>query len=128
MRTQIEQVDRSGAYLARWIAKSIVASKLASRCRVQISYCNGAAQPLSMLIDTYGTSAMSAAELEILVKEHFDLQLGVVAMELGLLKPIYLRTARNGHFTTQSFPWEQPKALSAKLSVAESTHDRKCGT
>ena len=97
--------------MARWIAKSIVASKLATRCCVQVSYYNGATHPLSMLIDTSGTTTISAAELEVIVKQHFALQLEAVVSELGLLNPIYLSTARDGHFADSSFPWEHPKIL-----------------
>ena len=97
--------------MARWIAKSIVASKLATRCCVQVSYYNGATHPISMLIDTYGTNTISAAALEVLVKQHFTLRLEAVVSQLELLNPISLSTARNGHFADPSLPWERPKIL-----------------
>lgn len=68
---------------------------------------------MSMLIDTYGTSAISTVELEVVVKRHFTLQLGAVALELRLLEPIYLSTARDGHFAAPLLPWEKPKMLRA---------------
>ncbi|CAF9910560.1 MAG: methionine adenosyltransferase sam2 [Heterodermia speciosa] len=105
------KVDRSAAYLARWIAKSLVHAKLARRALVQLSYAIGVAEPLSLFVETYGTSDRSSDELVEIIKENFDLRPGVIVKELDLIKPIYCRTAKNGHFTDQSFTWEQPKAL-----------------
>ncbi|KUI52454.1 S-adenosylmethionine synthase [Cytospora mali] len=106
------KVDRSAAYLARWIAKSLVAAKLARRCLVQLSYAIGVAEPLSVFVDTYGTSDKSSAELVEIVRNNFDMRPGVIVRELDLAKPIYLQTAKNGHFgTNQEFSWEKPKAL-----------------
>lgn len=106
------KVDRSAAYLARWIAKSLVAAKLARRCLVQLSYAIGVAEPLSVFVDTYGTSEKSSAELVEIVRNNFDMRPGVIVKELDLAKPIYLQTAKNGHFgTNQDFSWEKPKAL-----------------
>lgn len=87
--------------------------RLSSRFCVHSSFHNGATYPMSMLIDMYGTSAMSTAELEVVVKRHFTLQLGAVVLELELLEPIYLSTARDGHFADPLLPWEQPKMLRA---------------
>ncbi|KAL8795275.1 MAG: hypothetical protein Q9195_002286 [Heterodermia aff. obscurata] len=105
------KVDRSAAYLARWIAKSLVHAKLARRALVQLSYAIGVAEPLSMFVETYGTSDRSSDELVEIIKANFDLRPGVIVKELDLIKPIYCRTAKNGHFTDQSFTWEQPKDL-----------------
>ncbi|KUI67472.1 S-adenosylmethionine synthase [Cytospora mali] len=106
------KVDRSAAYLARWIAKSLVAAKLARRCLVQLSYAIGVAEPLSVFVDTYGTSDKSSADLVEIVRNNFDMRPGVIVRELDLAKPIYLQTAKNGHFgTNQEFSWEKPKAL-----------------
>ncbi|MCJ1352167.1 MAG: methionine adenosyltransferase sam2 [Icmadophila ericetorum] len=105
------KVDRSAAYLARWIAKSLVNAKLARRTLVQLSYAIGVAEPLSMFIETYGTSDKDSDELEAIVRKNFDLRPGVIVKDLNLTNPIYCQTAKNGHFTDQSFTWEKPKTL-----------------
>ncbi|KAF2101942.1 S-adenosylmethionine synthetase [Rhizodiscina lignyota] len=105
------KVDRSAAYLARWIAKSIVHAKLARRVLVQLSYAIGVAEPLSLFIETYGTSDKTSDELVEIVKKNFDMRPGVIVKELDLAKPIYNKTAKNGHFTNQSFSWEKPLTL-----------------
>lgn len=105
------KVDRSAAYVARWIAKSLVKAGLARRALVQLSYAIGVAEPLSIFVETYGTSTKSSDELVKIIRDNFDLRPGVIVQELDLAKPIYLQTAKNGHFTDQSFSWEKPKAL-----------------
>jgi len=105
------KVDRSGAYVARWIAKSLVSSGLADRAMVQLSYAIGVAEPLSIHVDTYGTSKLSKTDLVKIINSNFDLRPGAVIAELDLLKPRYLATAKNGHYGNPSFPWEQPKPL-----------------
>ena len=105
------KVDRSAAYLARWIAKSLVNAKLARRCLVQLSYAIGVAEPLSIFVDTYDTSDKKSSELVQIILNNFDLRPGVIVRELGLDAPIYFRTAKNGHFTNQDFSWEKPKTL-----------------
>jgi S-adenosylmethionine synthetase len=105
------KVDRSAAYLARWIAKSLVNAKLARRALVQLSYAIGVAEPLSLFVETYGTSNKSSEELVKIILDNFDLRPGVIVKELNLTNPIYNQTAKNGHFTNQSFTWEQPKEL-----------------
>ncbi|KND01005.1 S-adenosylmethionine synthase [Spizellomyces punctatus DAOM BR117] len=105
------KVDRSAAYTARWIAKSLVAAKLARRALVQLSYAIGVAEPTSIFIDTYGTGVKTNAELLEIVKNNFDLRPGVIVKELDLFKPIYEESARYGHFGRSQFTWEQPKAL-----------------
>lgn len=105
------KVDRSAAYLARWIAKSLVHAKLARRALVQLSYAIGVSEPLSMFVETYGTSDHTSEELVEIIKKNFDMRPGVIVKELNLTNPIYNRTAKNGHFTDQSFPWEKPKVL-----------------
>ncbi|KAF3909911.1 hypothetical protein ABW21_db0209870 [Orbilia brochopaga] len=105
------KVDRSAAYLARWIAKSLVKAGLARRALVQLSYAIGVSEPLSIFVDTYGTSDRSSEELVEIIKENFDMRPGVIVKELDLDKPKYYKTAKNGHFTDQSFTWEQPKEL-----------------
>ena len=105
------KVDRSAAYLARWIAKSLVKAGLARRALVQLSYAIGVAEPLSIFVETYGTSKKSSPELVDIILKNFDLRPGVIVKELNLINPIYNRTAKNGHFSDQSFTWEQPKEL-----------------
>jgi S-adenosylmethionine synthetase len=105
------KVDRSAAYVARWIAKSLVHAKLARRALVQLSYAIGVAEPLSIFVDTYGTSTRSSDELVEIIRKNFDLRPGVIVKELDLAKPIYFQTAKNGHFTNQNFSWEKPKKL-----------------
>ncbi|KAB8238889.1 methionine adenosyltransferase sam2 [Aspergillus alliaceus] len=105
------KVDRSAAYVARWVAKSLVNAGLARRALVQLSYAIGVAEPLSVFVETYGTSEKSSDELVQIIRNNFDLRPGVIVKELDLARPIYFQTAKNGHFTNQEFPWEQPKAL-----------------
>lgn len=105
------KVDRSAAYLARWIAKSLVHAGLARRALVQLSYAIGVAEPLSLFVETYGTSDRTSAQLVDIILKNFDLRPGVIVKELNLTNPIYFQTAKNGHFSDQSFKWEQPKTL-----------------
>ncbi|KAJ5950990.1 S-adenosylmethionine synthetase superfamily [Penicillium vulpinum] len=105
------KVDRSAAYVARWIAKSLVNAKLARRALVQLSYAIGVAEPLSIFVETYGTSSKTSDELVEIIRNNFDLRPGVIVKDLDLAKPIYYQTAKNGHFTNQSFSWESPRAL-----------------
>ena len=105
------KVDRSAAYTARWIAKSLVHAGLARRALVQLSYAIGVAEPLSVYVDTYGTSSKSDAELVQIIKNNFNLKPGAIVRDLELQKPIYRRTAFGGHFGRSEFSWEQPKEL-----------------
>ena len=115
------KVDRSAAYAARWVAKSLVAAGLCRRCLLQVSYAIGVAHPLSMHLDTYGTgvpkSGKTDAELLAIVKKNFDLRPGIIVRELGLRKPIFRKTAKYGHFGRmaaegeEGFTWEVPKTL-----------------
>ncbi|KAJ1922681.1 methionine adenosyltransferase sam2 [Tieghemiomyces parasiticus] len=105
------KVDRSAAYAARWIAKSLVAAGLARRALVQVSYAIGVAHPLSIFVDTYGTGKRTDAELLTIIKNNFDLRPGVIVKELNLFQPIYKKTACYGHFGREEFTWEQPKPL-----------------
>ncbi|CAO3662922.1 unnamed protein product [Umbelopsis ramanniana] len=105
------KVDRSGAYIARHIAVSLVAAKVARRCTVQLSYAIGVASPLSIFVETYGTSDKSQTELVEIVRNNWDLRPGVVVKELDLFRPIYQKTAAYGHFGRPEFTWEQPKNL-----------------
>lgn len=105
------KVDRSGAYAARWVAKSLVKAKLCRRALVQVSYAIGVAHPLSISVFHYGTSTRQEDELLQIVNNNFDLRPGVIVKELGLKRPIYQSTACYGHFGRDEFPWEKPKPL-----------------
>ncbi|ORZ05044.1 S-adenosylmethionine synthase [Absidia repens] len=105
------KVDRSGAYAARWVAKSLINAKLCRRALVQFSYAIGVAEPLSVFVDTYGTSTRSESEILDIVKKNFDLRPGVIVKELDLFQPIYQKTAAYGHFGREEFTWDQPKEL-----------------
>ncbi|KAG5840316.1 hypothetical protein ANANG_G00187520 [Anguilla anguilla] len=105
------KVDRSAAYAARWVAKSLVKAELCKRVLVQVAYAIGVSHPLSISIFHYGTSQKSERELLEIVKKNFDLRPGVIVRDLDLKKPIYQRTAAYGHFGRDSFPWEVPKKL-----------------
>ena len=89
----------------------MVNAKLARRALVQLSYAIGVAEPLSIFVDSYGTSDLSSDELVAIINKNFDLRPGVIVKELDLVKPIYFQTAKNGHFTNQDFTWEKPKVL-----------------
>jgi S-adenosylmethionine synthetase len=104
------KVDRSAAYAARWVAKSLVAAGLCRRCLFQVSYAIGIAEPLSMSILTYGTNTREESEILDIVKKNFDLRPGVIVRELDLKKPIYEKTCVYGHFKP-GFTWEVPKTL-----------------
>ena len=103
------KVDRSGAYVARQAAKSIVAAGLARRCLVQVSYAIGVPEPLSIHVDTYGTGKKSDKEILEMVKAKFDFRPGMIAIALDLKKPRYSKTAAYGHFgrDEDEFTWEK---------------------
>ena len=105
------KVDRSAAYAARWVAKSLVKAQLCRRVLVQVSYAIGVAKPLSIYLNSYGTGVKSDAALLEIVNKNFDLRPGVIVKELDLKRPIYQKTAAYGHFGRPEFPWEQEKKL-----------------
>jgi S-adenosylmethionine synthetase len=113
----VTKVDRSAAYAARWVAKSLVSAKLAHRCLVQLSYAIGVAYPLSVFVDSYGTgltlSGKSDEQLTKIVNENFDLRPGAIIRDLDLRRPVLRKTAAYGHFgrTDPDFTWETPKEL-----------------
>jgi S-adenosylmethionine synthetase len=118
------KVDRSACYAARYVAKNIVASGLASMCEVQVSYAIGMANPTSVMIDTFGTGKAPNEVLLKLVKDHFDLRPGAIIDELGLRQPIYKQTAAYGHFGRDDLglPWEKTnKAELLKKAAASLT-------
>ena len=103
------KVDRSAAYAARWVAKHVVASGAANRCEVQVAYAIGVAQPVSILVETFGTEKADPARIEQAVRDVFDLRPAAIINELNLRQPIYRRTAAYGHFGRDEpgFTWEQ---------------------
>lgn len=104
------KVDRSASYMARYIAKNIVAAKLAEKCTIQLAYAIGVAEPVSIMVDTAGTSIISDTEIETLVRKHFDLTPKGIIERLQLRRPIYRKTAVYGHFgrIEPTFSWEKP--------------------
>jgi S-adenosylmethionine synthetase len=103
------KVDRSAAYAARWVAKNVVAAGLAERCEVQVAYAIGVSHPISVMVETFGTEAISRGEIVRLVGEEFDLRPGAFRKELDLHRPIYQQTAAYGHFGREldDFTWER---------------------
>ena len=101
------KMDRSGAYMARYICKNLVSAGLAKRCMIEISYAIGVANPLSVFVDTFGTGKRSDEELAAIVRKEFDLRPYAIIETLGLRRPIYSRTAAYGHFGRSEFPWEK---------------------
>jgi len=114
------KVDRSAAYFARYIAKHVVAAKLARRCEVQFAYAIGVAQPVSMLVHTFGTGVVSDEKLSAAVSKVFDARPGLLTQELDLRKPIYRKTAAYGHFGREEpeFLWEKTPKLHALQEAA----------
>ncbi len=113
------KVDRSGAYMARYVAKNIVAAGLARRCNIELAYAIGVSEPVSVLVDTQGTGTLSDQRLSALVRECFDLRPGKIISRLDLRRPIYEQTAAYGHFGRAdiNLPWERldmAEALKAK--------------
>ncbi|XP_003740493.1 S-adenosylmethionine synthase [Galendromus occidentalis] len=105
------KVDRSAAYAARWVAKSLVKAGVVKRCLVQVSYAIGIAEPLSITVLPYGTSKYSQKQLLQIIHENFDLRPGIIMRDLKLTNPIYQQTSTYGHFGRENFPWEVPKKL-----------------
>ena len=133
------KVDRSAAYAMRWVAKNIVAAGLAARCEVQVAYAIGVADPVSIMIETFGTGTVPTAALEDAVKDVFDLKPKGIIAALNLLQPIYRRTAAYGHFgrpaesgkyvdtgtskDVEYFPWEKANRVEElRLAVQRSKH------
>jgi S-adenosylmethionine synthetase len=103
------KVDRSAAYMARYIAKNLVAAKIADRCEVQLAYAIGVADPVSIYVETFGTCKVNPEILEDLIRSHFLLKPAGIVKSLDLMKPRYKKTAAYGHFgrTEKEFTWEQ---------------------
>lgn len=105
------KVDRSAAYAARWVAKSLVHHGLCKRALVQVSYAIGVAHPLSIYVSSYGTGKYSDAQLTKIIKHNFDLRPGAIIRDLDLKKPIFAKTSAYGHFGRNEFTWEKPKQI-----------------
>ena len=114
------KVDRSAAYMARYIAKNVVAAGLARKCQIELAYAIGVAQPVSVLVDSFGTGRLSDGALPELVRRCFDLRPAAIIENLNLRRPIYQPTAAYGHFgrTDLNLPWEQTNAVDKLLSLA----------
>jgi S-adenosylmethionine synthetase len=113
------KVDRSAAYMARYIAKNIVAAGLAGRCLVQLAYAIGVAEPVSVFVDTYDTGAVSDDVLTKAVREVFPLKPAGIIKELDLLKPIYRQTASYGHFGRKGFSWEKTDKVAVLKKIVQ---------
>jgi S-adenosylmethionine synthetase len=125
------KVDRSAAYAARWVAKNIVEARLARRCEVQVAYAIGVAEPVSILVDTFGTGVIKDSRLEQVVRDVFDLTPRGIIDALHLKRPIYRATATYGHFgrkprkatvldrRVQLFPWEETSRVRQLLTAAK---------
>ena len=115
------KVDRSAAYMARYVAKNIVAAGLADRCEVQLAYAIGVTEPVSVHIDTAGSGKVDDERLCSLVREHFPLTPRGIIEHLDLRRPIFRRTAAGGHFGRDEFPWEKTDKANALAETASTT-------
>jgi S-adenosylmethionine synthetase len=123
------KVDRSAAYMARYIAKNIVAAGLAERCEVQLAYAIGVAEPVSVLVDTFGTSSIDERKLEELVRANFQLTPKGIIESLNLRRPIYRKTAAYGHFgrAEKEFAWEATDKAATLKELAGKTAGKAAG-
>ncbi|MBR2302940.1 MAG: methionine adenosyltransferase [Clostridia bacterium] len=113
------KVDRSAAYMTRYICKNIVAAGLADKIEMEVSYAIGVAKPVSICVDTFGTGKISNNDMEKLIAETFDMRPKAIIDKLGLQNPIYRQTAAYGHFGRQGFPWEKTDMVEALLANAQ---------
>ncbi len=121
------KVDRSASYMARYVAKNIVAAGLATACEVQLGYAIGVADPVSILVDTEGTATISESRIEELIRKTFSLRPRDIIQQLDLLRPIYLATARHGHFGRElpEFTWERTDKAAELAQLAGVSGGRK---
>jgi S-adenosylmethionine synthetase len=123
------KVDRSAAYMARYIAKNIVAAGLARKCEVQLAYAIGVALPISVLVDSFDTGVIPDDQLAGLVRDNFDLKPAGIICSLDLKRPIYKRTAAYGHFGRPAegpfFTWEREDRADALRSAAGVSGDKR---
>ncbi len=113
------KVDRSGAYVARYIAKNVVAAGLAKKCEVQLAYAIGVAEPVSVNVNLFGTGVLSEERITAMIRKVFPLKPGDILRELKLKRPIYRATAANGHFGRSEFPWEKLDKVQALKALAK---------
>ncbi|HYJ60689.1 MAG TPA: methionine adenosyltransferase [Actinomycetota bacterium] len=111
------KVDRSAAYMARYVAKNVVAAGLADRCQLQVAYAIGTAHPVSLMVDTFGTEQVDPEALERILWELFDFRPAAIIRDLDLRRPIYRETAAYGHFGRKEFPWEVTDRVDALRSA-----------
>ncbi|MCL1898312.1 MAG: methionine adenosyltransferase domain-containing protein, partial [Micrococcales bacterium] len=111
------KVDRSASYAARWVAKNVVAAGLAQRCEVQVAYAIGTAEPVSLAIDTFGTSKVDDFPLRRAVDTVFDLRPAAIVSALDLKRPIYRPLATFGHFGRPGLPWEDTSRAEALVKA-----------
>jgi S-adenosylmethionine synthetase len=114
------KVDRSAAYAMRWVAKNVVAARLASRCEVQVAYAIGKAEPVGLFVETFGTANVEVEKIERAIGEVFDLRPAAIIRDLNLLRPIYAQTAAYGHFGREldDFTWEKTDRVDALRKAA----------
>jgi S-adenosylmethionine synthetase len=111
------KVDRSAAYMARYVAKNVVAAGLADRCQLQVAYAIGTAHPVSLMVELFGTSSVDPAQIEKAIWELFDFRPAAIIRDLDLARPIYGETAAYGHFGRKEFPWEATDRVDALRSA-----------
>ena len=116
-------MDRSAAYAARYVAKNIVAAKLADKCEIELAYAIGVAKPVSIMVDTFGTNKIPEEQIIELVRKNFDLRPAAIIKKLDLRKPIYKQIAAYGHFGRNDLdlPWE-------RTDKAETLHQQAFGS
>jgi S-adenosylmethionine synthetase len=119
------KVDRSAAYYARYVAKNIVASKVATKCEVQIAYAIGVAQPVGVYVDTFGTGKVSDEKLSAYIRENFDMRPRSIIQQLNLLRPVYSPTSAYGHFGRKEFAWEKTDRAKEIASAMSGRGDAK---
>jgi S-adenosylmethionine synthetase len=113
------KVDRSAAYMARWVAKNIVASGLASIAELQVAYAIGHPKPVSICVDTFGTGTVSDEVIALAVQDVFSFKPADIVKQLDLLRPIYRQTTNYGHFGKDGLPWEQTTKVAALRTAAK---------
>ena len=111
------KVDRSGAYMTRYVAKNVVAAGLADKCLLQVAYAIGTAHPVSLMVDTSGTEQVDPTKLQAAIWEIFDFRPAAIIRDLDLARPIYQETAAYGHFGRKEFPWEATDRVDALRSA-----------
>jgi len=112
------KVDRSAAYMCRWVAKNVVAAKLADRAEIQVAYAIGHPHPTSITVDCFGTEKVEEAKIQQAIQEVFNFQPAAIVAQLDLLRPIYRTTTHYGHFGKPDLPWEQTTKTEALIKAA----------